>query len=279
MKCSAFYKKLKAAMVCGSESKVRELLSRAAFDDIHGYFCDKVPRHAAACVSCEELLTPPLRQRDTRLIKLLLEHGTYPSAEICASQYRYGRRDKPSTSLKRAVESGSVDDVRKLLSAGADVNAHPRICVKTQYRFDHECTDCDTPLMAAVRRDDVAMMRLLIAHGASVSEIIHSDAALVSYKSALLVAGASGNEEVITELVTSGVDVNQSLGGRGTVLHHYPHHDKLMNILVRLGADPNAEDDYGNSVFWIVLCRGRVHNADDIDLVLQSLRHLLPVPD
>ena len=130
--------------------------------------------------------------------------------------------------------------------------------------------------MAAVRRDDVAMMRLLIAHGASVSEIIHSDAALVSHKSALLVAGASGNEEVITELVTSGVDVNQPLGRRGTVLHHYPQHDKLMNILVRLGADPNAEDERGNSVFSIVLDRGYVRTAASLDLVLESLCHLLP---
>ena len=123
-----FHNMLKAAVSSGSEDEVLSLLSRAAIFDIHGYLCEELPaEHKCACASCNALLMPPLRQRDTDMIMLLLRRGAYPPLDICASEYRYDNRDKTSTPLKRAVESGSRHDVKKLLSAGADVNAHPRM--------------------------------------------------------------------------------------------------------------------------------------------------------
>ena len=213
------------------------------------------------------------------MLELLLKHGAYQPAEICTStEYRYGRRDNHVTPLKRAVESGCVEDVRELLAAGADVNAQQQqICVKNQLHLEHECTSCDTPLMAAVRRDDIAMMRLLIAHGANVSQGIPGAAAAgESVETPLLVATKTGNERIITELVSSGADVNQSLGPQGTVLHHCCHNDKLVNLLVQLGADPNATDDTGESVVYKVLLRGHVTSKCCLDSVLQTLRLLLP---
>ena len=283
MERSTIYNRLKAAVISRSKFKVREVLSLATTDDIHGYFCDELSaEQASACVSCEELFRPALRRRNTNMMKLLLEHGAYPPTEICASEYRYGRRDKPSTPLKRAVESGAVDEVRKLLSAGADVNAHPRMCVNTKFRIYNTCADCDSPLMTAVRRRDVAMIQLLIAHGADVSVKIHKDAdiAYVSRKTALLVATEIGDEQVITELVTCGADVNQLLSPRGTtVLHYCCHDEQLVKLLVSLGADPNARDEMGDTVSIKVLLRGNVHcdSTDCLDSVLQSLRLLLPI--
>ena len=172
---AAIYDELKTAVNTQSGFKVWELLSRENIDDIHGYFCEELPaERPAACVSCEELLTPPLRKLDSSLIIVLLGRGAYPPVELCASGHRYGK-GKPSTPLKLAIDSGSVDDVRKLLAAGADINfTQPQICAKLKdYRnINNGCTACDSPLMAAVRRRDVAMMRLLIAHGADVSQTI-----------------------------------------------------------------------------------------------------------
>ena len=275
----AIYKRLKDLAKSGSEVEAWDYLFFAAINDIHGFFCDELAvEFPARCVSCEALLMHPQRQLNTNMMKLLLKNGAYPSVELCASQYRYGRRDKAWTPLKRAVESGcSVDDVKHLLSSGADVNLRPRsICVNGIIRHPtFACTDCDTPLMAAVRRGDVAMIRFLMAHGADASVVIHTDGGLS--KTALAVAAEAGNnEQVITELVTCGADVNQSLGPRGTVLHHYIYNDKLVNLLVRLGADPNARAGTGYSVFLEVLLRGDVDNECHLDLVLQSLRLLLP---
>ena len=58
--------------------------------------------------------------------------------------------------------------------------------------------------MAAVRREDIAMVRLLIAHGASVSEEVHGyyentkTHRECSRKTALLTAVCTENKEVIT---------------------------------------------------------------------------------
>ena len=275
------YNRLKEAVSSASEQEVRKMLSSANIKNIHTHFCDEPPaKRAAVCTSCEELLGPPLRQRDTGMLELLLQHGACASTEICATEYRYGRRQKPSTPLKLAVESGTIDDVRTLLSAGDDVNLHPRICLQIHNFFLYiKCTDCDSPLMAAVRRRDVAMIRLLVAHGASVSQVIHGAANGVHSKTALLVAAGTGDEEVITELVTSGADVNQSLGPglHVTVLYHFWYDARLVKLLLKLGADPNAgADETGASLFRHLLHRGRVNSVYRLDSVLQTLSLLLP---
>ena len=279
---SALYNRLMLNVESGSTDSVRLVFSRQRVQDIHARICRSVPARATSCGNCEALLSEPLRRRQIPMVRLLLENGAYPSAEICASDYRYGG-NRVSTPLKRAVESGSIDDVRQLLTSRTgsadDINWHPSICIKRKKSNTNlkTCSDCDTPLMAAVRREDVAMIRLLIAHGASVSEAIHSDDECVLDKTALHLAARTGNEEVMTELVTSGsADVNQVLGLNGTVCHEYWENDKVANILVRLGADPNSSPEIGISVFCRVLHRGDVYRTQRLDLVLQSLHLLLP---
>ena len=181
------------------------------------------------------------------------------------------------------MQSGSLDDVRQLLTSheGAeDVNWHPRFCVQGQPYITRICTDCDTPLMAAVRREDIAMMRLLIAHGANVAEEIHGDfdgICFLTCKTALLVALYTENEEVITELVTSGADVNQSLGRVGTVVHRCFDHNLNAPILAQFGADPNLTDDFGNTVVSLIIFRCHdLHGDSKWSSAYESLRALLP---
>ena len=269
-----FYNAIKRAVTTGSQDDVTSLLERISIEDIHGCLCEELLAEppTARCAKCEHLFS--LRQRDTGMARLLMEQGAYPPLDVCSSPYRYS--DKASTPLKLAIDSGSIDDVRKLLAQGADVNFHPRVCLKNRGQFDDDCTDCDSPLIAAVRRRDVTMIRLLLTHGASVCEAIRADAAGGSSKTALLVAAGTGDRKVIRELVKAGADVNQSLGPRSTVLHHFCKDDSLVNLLVRLGADPNARAERGGTVFWQVLLRGLANGRSNLRVVLQSLRLLLP---
>ena len=175
------YNKLKTAVSSGFKyTFVKLLLRRDVTSGIHQHFCADLPKRPAVCSRCEALLEKPLQEEDTRTLRLLLKHGAYMSENICAAGYEYNHTR--STPLKRAVQSGSLDDVRQLLSEGTDdVNAHPRFCLRSVPRIRRDpsvrktCADCDTPLMAAVRRKDITMMRLLIAHGASLSEAVRGN--------------------------------------------------------------------------------------------------------
>ena len=165
----ATHEKLKAAVISGTEDDVCELLTRERISDIHGYFCAESPKHLAVCNNCEALLSEPLQQKNSSMLRLLLGHGAYPSDEICAVGFQYNHTR--SASLKMAVQTKTIDDVRRLLDEGCfDVNWHPKFCVHRQNSFLEVCAECDTPLMAAVRRQDVARMRLLIRRGASFLE-------------------------------------------------------------------------------------------------------------
>ena len=176
------YTTLKLSVESGSIDSVNEWLNQHTCTvnrDIHAYFCEEVPAHAPSCGSCETLLSAPLRRRHISMIGKLLGNGVFPSAEICASDFRYGDVGRFSTPFKRAVEAGSLDDVQQFLTsqgaAADDVNIHPRVCIKHNMQHHWKtCSDCDSPLMAAVRRQDVAMIRLMLAHGAKLSAAVRA---------------------------------------------------------------------------------------------------------
>ena len=138
--------------------------------------------------------------------------------------------------------------------------------------------------MAAVRRKDITMMRLLIAHGASLSEAMHGNFGCKSHeepkclrKTALLVALHTKNTQVIRELVTSGADVNQSLGPVGTVLHCFYHQGLVVQLLIQLGIDLDAANEDGNTAVSLILLRYHDYGSSKNFRALKLLRTLLPM--
>ena len=116
---AAVYSSLKAAVESGSSDDVCVWLEQhtcTVNHDIHAYFCtEEAPEQATSCgCSCETLLSEAIRQKKVYIIRLLLRNGACPPVELCATDYRYGR-SRASTSLKRAVESGSLEDVQQLM--------------------------------------------------------------------------------------------------------------------------------------------------------------------
>ena len=136
--------------------------------------------------------------------------------------------------------------------------------------------------MAAVRRQDIAMMRLLTAHGASVSEEVRCDYTFhlgkCNRKTALLIAVCAEQLDMITELVASGADVNQSLGPMGTVLHFCYDHVEMVQQLVQLGADPNVTNDASRTAITLLLWYCETFHIFGHDLeACRSLASLLSV--
>ena len=123
------YEKLRTALNSRSEEGAYQLLSRERISDIHGYFCAESPKHLAVCSNCEVLLSEPLQQKSSRMLRLLLGHGAYPSDEICAVGFQYNHTR--SSPLKVAVQTKTIDDVRRLLTKDALTSIGIRNSVST----------------------------------------------------------------------------------------------------------------------------------------------------
>ena len=100
----------------------------------------------------------------------------------------------------------------------------------------------------------------------------------LTHKTALLIALFTENKLVINELVTSGADVNQSLGPIGTALHVRYDCNTNVKILAQLGADPNLTNDFGDTAVSLVLYKCHVLHDDSkcSSAHESSLQALLP---
>lgn len=127
--------------------------------------------------------------------------------------------------LYYAALLGFVEPVQALLDLGYDVNA-----LGGRY---------DTALVAAARKGDERMVRLLVGRGAD----INSFGGLV-FRNPLAAACFSGSEPIVRLLLENGASVNPTVeGGKyDTALEvacEFGHED-LVNLLIRSGAEINA---------------------------------------
>ncbi len=102
------------------------------------------------------------------------------------------------SALIDAVEDGNIDQVRALVSIGADVNArHP---------------GDGTPLMVAARQGDLSMVNALLALGANGNSAASGDG------TALITASGVGHLEVVERLVAAGAKIDTAVIGDETAL-------------------------------------------------------------
>jgi ankyrin repeat protein len=124
--------------------------------------------------------------------------------------------------LCEAAESrSSLSRLHKLLSRGADPNAH-------------EGTDRATPLIAAARRDLVPNIRVLVAAGARV------DGCDADGWTPLMFAAFGRAYSAIDALVAAGADVDRAARTGDTALHVActVSHAATVRTLLRAGARP-----------------------------------------
>jgi ankyrin repeat protein len=126
--------------------------------------------------------------------------------------------------LADAAEQRNAALFRKLLDAGADVNAAQ--------------VDGMTALHWAVYHDDVATARMLVRAGARINAVNRYGVPPLS------LAATNGNADLVKLLLEAGADPKATLPGGETVLMTAARAGNLevVNALLARGADPNARE-------------------------------------
>ena len=99
----------------------------------------------------------------------------------------------------------------------------------------------ESPLLVAVRRQDLAMTGLLLDHG------LDPNAPNPSGATALIIAARDGNLPLVRRLLAAGADVTRTMEGGWSALHFAALSDspELCSALLAAGANPRAIDDGG----------------------------------
>ncbi|MFC1766702.1 ankyrin repeat domain-containing protein, partial [Planctomycetota bacterium] len=141
--------------------------------------------------------------------------------------------DRSTQSLYRAAATGDVEQVKLLISQGADVNAlgpHGK-----------------TPLLRALTRDDTQAVKVMLENGAQV------DAGDSGGWTPLLYAVSRNNEEAVRLIISYGADVNSPPNAKDfppLFEAVWNGHAGIVKALIDGGANVNARQD-GNG--WIPL--------------------------
>ncbi len=161
----------------------------------------------------ETILMTCSRAGDVRAVQALLDAG----ADVSARESQKGQ-----TALMWAAAQKHADVVRALAAQGADVNAHSTLIeipeplrAKTYTKETHfrKTQGGFTALMFAARVGALDAAKALVEAGADINYANEEDG------SALIVATASGNEELALFLVDAGADPKASDGYGITALH------------------------------------------------------------
>ncbi|MER1967478.1 ankyrin repeat domain-containing protein [Castellaniella sp. GW247-6E4] len=171
---------------------------------------NQYPLHAAA------------RQNDARHIEQLLSSGVDVDA----------RDHSGSTALLVAARANSIDAAKALIQAGADVNAKDHIQ--------------DSAYLYSGARGHLDILKMTLSHGADLKSTNRYGG------TALIPAAERGHVEAVRMLVEAGVDVDHVNNLGWTALLEAiilgdggERHRRIVDILLKAGANPDLADDGG----------------------------------
>lgn len=133
--------------------------------------------------------------------------------------------------LKAAATRGDLNEVKRLIEAGADVDYHAE-------------TPPQSPLMAAYFSNHKDIIEYLLANGANINHDKFEEGTVLTF------SAFGGQVDYIEYLLDLGAAVNHPMPiGGETALHHAADKDQVeaARALVRRGADVNLKAKEGES--------------------------------
>ena len=165
--------------------------------------------------------------------------------------------------LLRAIEDGHIDEVKRLLAEGVDVNT-PLLIDGSQALI---CAFCGAD-------EPIEMIDILLAAGVDVN------ATGGSFETALIVAARRGSIDIVRKLISAGADVNASPeAGYGTALmaaigqdSHTSKEDKarytaIAKELLNAGTDVNIQNRSKQTALSYAVFSG---NVDEVIMLLEA---------
>lgn len=183
-----------------------------------------------------------------------------------AAAFAFPLLNPNAASLHDASKNGNLDEVNRLIAAGADVNTKD--------------DDGTTPLHWAYR-STVSIIEALVAAGADVNAKENKGRTSLHWAS-----GAPGGESIVEALLIAGSDVNAKDTIYGQTPLYWARSADIVSRLITAGADVNAKDNDGKTPLHLprnvdaikaLLAAGADVDAKDND-GLTTLHHVTSAP-
>lgn len=156
----------------------------------------------------------------------------------------------PAEPLLEAVLTDDVDEVKKLLAAGADVNV-----------LDDGINS--TALAQAVQRDNRELVKILLAAGADVNGKNHEG------QTALMHLNDETSVEIVQDLLAAGAKVDLADESGQNALHHAASSadTEILQALIDAGARVDATDESDRTALMLAAQDG---NEDNVAALLKA---------
>lgn len=153
--------------------------------------------------------------------------------------------------LYKIINTNNSEGVKKLIAAGADVNAVDR------YRVT-------TPLIAASAKGFINIVKILIDNGANVNKYVTLGL------TPLMSASGNGHLDVVRLLVEKGAKPDFAIKYKETALMHasLKGHLPVVKYLIKRGADPNLQNVEGVTALMFA-----VQNRKNFEVVKYLVEH------
>ena len=215
--------------------------------------------------------------------------------------------NEKTTPLIEAIKKNDIEEVRRLIEAGADVNEAENVkYVDSDYDdfddFDDSVEDGKTPLMYAVENNSEEIVEFLIAHNADVNTERRMDfhyGKQLPYESydciirtPLFIAVDNRNIEIVKLLLKNGADASYQKGSDILSDYHesilmaaaFYNSKEIAKLLIENGADINARENISNrcvlnytsvsdakeTAEFLISCEGNDYDKEDYEILLSD---------